>query len=355
LNKDYLTGLTINNWLLAMNQQPLVSAIAIFLNEAEFLPAAIESVVAQTYNNWELLLVDDGSTDGSSAIALQFAQQYPDKIRYLEHPNHQNRGMSASRNLGINQAKGKYIAHLDGDDVWVASKLKEQVQIIESHPEAAMVYGPLRRWYTWNNNREDACREDFFGFGKDGIHPYADSLVEAPNILTLFLEDEFFIPGGILIKKEIVQQVGCGEEDFRGMYEDTVVLAKVCLNYPVYVSSQSWYKYRMHPDSCTHVSWLKGEDNAAQIAYTNWVENYLTQQGVKDEKIWQALRTNQWRINHPRLYFWQVKITNPVSTAKEIVLFVGRKIFPNFLRQQLKQQWQRFKTSFQAQNRKINS
>ena len=221
-----------------MDNQPLVSAIVIFLNEEQFLPEAVDSVLAQTYYNWELLLVDDGSTDSSTAIALKYAEQYPDKIRYLEHADHQNRGMSASRNLGINQARGKYISHLDADDIWVAHKLEEQVQILESNPEAVMVYGPLHRWYTWNNNPENAVREDLFGFGVDGIHPYADSLVEAPKILTLFLKDEFFIPGGILIKKEVVQQVGCGEEDFRGMYEDTIVLVKICLNYPVYVSSQ---------------------------------------------------------------------------------------------------------------------
>ena len=323
-----------------MNDKPLVTAIAIFLNEEEFLPEAIESVIAQTYDNWELLLVDDGSTDKSCAIAQQYADRYPDKIRYLQHPNGENRGMSASRNLGIARAKGKYISHLDGDDVWVASKLEEQVAILESHPTAAMVYGPLRRWYTWNNNPQDIVREDFFGFGIDGVHPYADSLVAPPKILQLFLEDEFFIPGGILIEKAAVEAVGCGEEDFRGMYEDTVVLVKICLNYPVYVSSQSWYKYRMHPESCTHVSWLKGEDNAAQLRYTDWVENYLTQQQVTDKGVWQALKTNQWRINNPRLYFLQGKLTHPVATSKEIILFFARKILPLTLRQQLKKQWQ---------------
>ncbi len=324
-----------------MNQLPLVSAIIIFFNEEQFLPEAIASVLAQTYDDWELLLVDDGSTDGSTAIAQDYTSRYADKIRYLEHEGHQNLGMSASRNLGIAHAKGKYIAHLDGDDAWVAHKLEEQVQILEAHPEAAMVYGPLHRWYTWNNNPEDAVREDLFGFGVDGIHPYADSLVEPPKILTLFLQDEFFVPGGILIKKEVVDRVGCGEEDFRGMYEDTVVLVKICLNYPVYVSSQSWYKYRMHPQSCTHVSWLKGEDNAAEVLYLDWVENYLTQQGCQHKEIWQALRANQWRLRHPRLAFLRDKISHPLSTAKELGKFLVRLILPAPLRQIIKKQWQK--------------
>lgn len=328
-----------------MNNQPLVSAIIIFLNEEQFLPEAVDSVLAQTYHNWELLLVDDGSTDGSSAIARQYAAQYPDKIRYLEHENHQNRGMSASRNLGIAEAKGKYIAHLDGDDIWVAHKLKEQVQILESHPEAALVYGPLHRWYTWNGNPEDVAREDFFGFGIDGVHPYSDSLVSAPKILTLFLKDGFFIPGGILVRREIVNQVGGGEEDFRGMYEDTVVLVKICLTSAVYVSSQCWYKYRMHSEACTHVSWLQGEDNKAETRYLDWVENYLTQQGCQEREVWKALRQSQWRFRHPRLHLLLDKIRHPTASTKELVKIIGRKTLPSSLHNRLKKQWQTYKYS----------
>src|SRR5581483_8934066 len=102
-----------------MNSLPVVSVIMIFLNEEKFIEEAVHSVLSQRYDNWELLLVDDGSTDASTAIARKFAQQYPEKVRYLEHKGHTNRGMSASRNLGMHHARGKYIALLDGDDVWL--------------------------------------------------------------------------------------------------------------------------------------------------------------------------------------------------------------------------------------------
>jgi glycosyltransferase involved in cell wall biosynthesis len=95
-----------------MSDCPLVSAIVIFLNGETYLKEAIESILAQTYGHWELLLVDDGSTDHSMAIAQQYAQQNPGKVRYLEHEGHQNRGMSATRNLGIANSKGEFIAFL---------------------------------------------------------------------------------------------------------------------------------------------------------------------------------------------------------------------------------------------------
>src|SRR5918997_1425231 len=117
----------------------LVSTILPFLNAEKFIEEAIESVFAQTYDDWELLLIDDGSTDGSTRIALQYAERHRGRVRYLEHPEHQNRGVSASRNLGISHARGEYVAFLDADDVWLEHKLEQQVAILSSHPEAGMV------------------------------------------------------------------------------------------------------------------------------------------------------------------------------------------------------------------------
>ncbi|MCZ6672445.1 MAG: glycosyltransferase family A protein, partial [Verrucomicrobia bacterium] len=138
-----------------MNAKPLVSVIIIFLNEERFFKEAIESVLAQTYDNWELLLVDDGSTDDSSFIARHYASQRPDQIHYLEHEGHANLGMSASRNLGVRHATGQYISYVDGDDVWIANKLERQVAILDSHPEAVMVYGPVQLWYSWTGQPQD--------------------------------------------------------------------------------------------------------------------------------------------------------------------------------------------------------
>lgn len=99
--------------------EALVSATIAFLNAEKFLAETIESVLAQTYPNWELWLVDDGSTDGSSQIARDYAARHADRIHYLEHPGHENRGKSASRNLGLRHARGRYVTWLDADDVWL--------------------------------------------------------------------------------------------------------------------------------------------------------------------------------------------------------------------------------------------
>src|SRR5258708_538275 len=120
---------------------PVVSVIVTFWNAERFFDEAIQSVLAQTYTSWELLLVDDGSTDGSTTVARAYAARWGDRNRYLEHSEHENRGVCAGRNLGVRNATGRYIAILDADDVWLPAKLQEQVEILDTHPEVAMVFG----------------------------------------------------------------------------------------------------------------------------------------------------------------------------------------------------------------------
>ena len=291
-----------------MSAKPLVSCIIIFLNQEQFIQEAIDSVFAQTYDNWELFLVDDGSTDGSTEIARQYAQQFPEKVRYLEHDGHQNLGKSASRNLGINNAKGEYISYLDGDDVWLPHKLERQVEILESQPEAVMVYGPLQCWYSWTGKPEDQQRDRLYGVGANGVHPYSNTLVKPPKLLTLFLINEEFIPSSILVQREILERIGGAEEIFDNSYEDAVVLVKICLTSTVFVSSECWYKYRQHPNGTSYISWLKGEAEAEQLFYLNWVEEYFSQQGVKDPQVWWTLR----RALLPHRYPW-IKLVKEIS------------------------------------------
>lgn len=268
-----------------MSEAPRVTAITIFLNEERFLAEAVESVLAQTYGDWELLLVDDGSTDGSSDIARRYAAEHPDRIRYLEHEGHANRGMSASRNLGVGQARGELIAWLDGDDVWLPRKLERQVALLDRQPTAAMVYGPLQVWYGWTGDPAD-MRRDFvqpLGFS-------ANALIEPPDLLIGFLRDDLHTPGGEMIRRSVLEEVGGFDARFRGMYEDGIVHAKICLRHPVYASGECWYRYRQHPDSCCNQSMAKGTDRAARAAYLTWLRDYLREQGRDSGELWRVVQ-----------------------------------------------------------------
>src|SRR5215467_4483957 len=165
--------------------RPLVSVITIFLNGERFIREAIESILAQTMDRWELLLVDDGSTDRSTEIALWYENECPEKIKYLEHEGHRNLGMSASRNLGIAVAQGKYIAFVDADDVWLPGRLERHLKVFEMFPSAVMVCSPTLYWFNWQpGTNEWAGKKDFVG---DLFLPTGALLVSTVSLMR-FLE-----------------------------------------------------------------------------------------------------------------------------------------------------------------------
>ena len=278
-----------------MKRQPVVSVVMIFWNAERFLREAIESVLAQTYQAWELLLVDDGSSDGSTALARRYAGEYPEQVRYLEHPGHANRGMSASRNLGIDHAGGEYIALLDADDVWFTHTLEEQVGILErAHPDVAMLYGPIQWWYSWTGQPDDRERDHVETLGVP-----ADMIIPPPRLLPLFLRDKAAVPSGILVRRQIVERVGGFEDAFRGEYEDQVFCAKICLQAPVFASGRCWYRYRQHPDACVVAGQRSGETYAARLRFLTWLKGHVTAQNIRDREVLRALALELWPYRHP--------------------------------------------------------
>jgi glycosyltransferase involved in cell wall biosynthesis len=272
-----------------MSSESLVSVIIIFLNAERFIEEAIESVFAQTYDDWELILVDDGSTDASTAIARHYAEEHPGRVGYLEHPRHQNRGMSASRNLGISHAKGEYIAFLDADDVWLEYKLQQQVAILSSHLEASMVYGNTLYWHSWTEHPEDINR-DFVP--ELGVH--ANALFEPPTLLTLLYPlGSATAPSlsNLLLRRRVIEHTGGFEESFKGMNEDQAFLVKAYLKETVFVSSESecWDKYRQHPAQFLSLMQSSGEYHTVRLVFLNWLAKYLYQQRVKETEIWELL------------------------------------------------------------------
>jgi glycosyltransferase involved in cell wall biosynthesis len=306
---------------MTMTQKPLVSNIVIFLNASPFFEETIASIFAQTYENWELLLVDDGSTDGSTEIALKYAQKYPEKVRYLEHESHQNRGMSATRNLGIRHAQGEYIAFLDADDLWLPNTLADQVMILEAHPDAAMVYGPIEWWYSWSGKPQD-LNADFVE--NPGVP--TDTLIQPPILFILLLQRTIAI-SGMLIRRKIIEQVNGFEDQFKTLYEDQAFCVKVCLQFPVFAASHCWYKYRRHPNSCTIATKAK-QEFAMRLAFLKWLEKYLLETGMKDSLSWQTLKRELFLYKYPFL----LQLLRLRHFMFLLTLSVGRSILPKNLR-----------------------
>ncbi len=293
-----------------MNAAPRVSAIVIFLDEARFITEAIESVRAQTCDDWELILVDDGSTDASTAIARDYASREPHRIRYAEHPGHANRGMSESRNLGVALARGGFIGFLDADDVWQPRKLQEQLAVFDAHPEVQMVYGRTQLWHSWR----DAGAEDVFC--DLGLPP--DTVVLPPRLLVSLVENRAQTPTtcNALMRRSALESAGGFEPAFRGMFEDQVFFMKLAAASPVFVASKVWARYRQRDDSSSAREERSGEVRASRRRLLEWLDRYLRENGIRSPDVRSELRRQQRMTRWPMFYgllAWAGRLRKAVS------------------------------------------
>lgn len=268
--------------------RPTVSVVICFLDEERFLGEAVRSVQAQTLTDWELLLVDDGSSDGSSAQARQWAAQDPARVVCIEHAQHTNLGLSASRNVGIARARGRFIAFLDADDAWYARKLEEQVAILAQHPQAAMVVGASQYWRSW---AADASRADEVV----PVGTTLDAIAEPPRLmLDLYPLGSGAAPppSDLLLRAEAVREVGGFEASFRGplmLYEDQAFLSKIYRRYPVYVASTCWDRYRERPGSIVAANTAAGRYWSVRRHFLQWLRDDLARTGPATPAVHAAL------------------------------------------------------------------
>ena len=290
---------------------PTVSILTSFFNAAPFLTEAVDSVLAQTFEDWELLLIDDGSTDGSTEIAKDFAARWPAKVRYLEHPAHANRGISASQNVGLNEAAGAYVAFLDADDVWLPHKLQEQVPMLESHPGAVMLYGTTNYWYSWTGAPGDASRDVLI---PAGLPP--DIVVQPPGFLVRMVRQEIPVPcpSDVLVRRDRALAVGGFAEEFRRIFTDQAFYGRLCLDGGVVVADRCWFKYRKHPNSAVAAITAQGRMNEARLAYLEWLMHYVDERGGPRE-LRRAVRLARMKIAHPRLWRLATHRVLPIIAA----------------------------------------
>lgn len=119
----------------------LVSTIIPVFNRPGMLRSAVESVLAQTYRPIEIVISDDGSTDGTPDVAKEFARNFPDEVRYIRNGN---QGAGMAREAGRLFARGEFIQYLDSDDLLMPRKFEVQVEALKTHPECGVAYGKTR-------------------------------------------------------------------------------------------------------------------------------------------------------------------------------------------------------------------
>jgi teichuronic acid biosynthesis glycosyltransferase TuaG len=180
---------------------PLVSIIIAVYNSENYIRETINTVIAQTYENWELIIVNDGSKDNSERIINEFVKLYSDKIQLV---NQINRGPSKARNNGINAAKGDFIAFLDSDDLWHPEKLEKQVRYsIEKNLDIC-----LCQFANFINDKEKTFNRE----ASDKFNIDANKLLEEDFKASILLQKITFTPSSLLLKKEIFKTISFYEK-----------------------------------------------------------------------------------------------------------------------------------------------
>ena len=181
---------------------PAVSIIMPTFNRLEFLPPAIESVFAQTFSRWELIIADDGSGAETKAY-LQSLSDPRVKLIWLQHTGRP----SVVSNIALREARGEYVAFLDSDDLWLPRKLEAQIASLQRHPSRL-----------WSYTRFDLTDE----FGKVGISTRdRDRAAPAGWILEKILNAEVIIAQpSVIVSRQLLEQIGAFDEDLIMCYDD---------------------------------------------------------------------------------------------------------------------------------------
>jgi glycosyltransferase involved in cell wall biosynthesis len=286
--------------------EPLVSVVMIFLNGEEFIDAAIRSVIAQTYPSWELILVDDGSSDGSSRIARQYAASESNRIRYFEHAGHANRGTGPSRNLGLMMATGSYAAFLDADDLYLPERLARHVAVLESEPHVGLVVSQDLYWRTWlpEAQRDPRSVDEILG-------PAVPRNVSiSPPLLWEFTlcQRGAAVPAtcSITFRRSLALELGAIPENFVDQYEDQVLIAKLMLATPCVVLREHLAKYRQHPTSLTaraaqRNDYRPGRPHQRRFEFLQWLRDYAAVAAPGAIALQAAVHRQLWPTRHPVL------------------------------------------------------
>lgn len=217
---------------------PLVSVIMPCYNNAAVLAEALNSVIAQDYANKEVIVVDDGSTDGSMAVLRQFG----DKISIIQQPN---QGPAAARNTGLRHAAGQYIAFNDCDDLWLPGKLTAQISYLQHHTDIGLCYCG---WMEWQ--------------GDTPLAEITSRLIDAaPVIAPKRPEREGWLYSDLLkesvihtitavVRREVIDVVGAFNTDYR-IGEDHDFWLRVSEKYRIAKLNRVYALYRNNPGSIT--------------------------------------------------------------------------------------------------------
>ena len=280
--------------------RPLVSIIVPVYNSEKYLTDCINNVISQTCRNWELVLIDDGSTDGSSVICDEY--ETLDERIYILHKL--NSGVSETRNRGLEVATGKYVLFLDADDYWTDNTFLENFVTLAEENNLDLVRG---EYTAVDTNGRELYRSKIDTKKQISQNLLLDSVAFLDNVI----QREFFLPL-CLIRRDIIGDLRFNTS--RSFLEDLEFFVQILLQpLKCYYTPVYFYAYRKHALSASNNFNKKRLADAFDISRL-YLELALT---TNDEKLASSFKIRGWD------YYWLTLRT----IATEKTLFVNRKSF----------------------------
>jgi len=273
---------------------PRVSVIIPTYNLANYISETIDSVLAQDYKDYEIIVVDDGSTDNIKETLMK----YDGKIKYIYQ---KNQGCAVARNKGIIEAKGEYIALLDADDIWLPDKLRLQVDLIDENRNVAMVFTDFES-FSSNEIIRYSCSRSRRSWEKDSFKYKVSQLkFNDGTILKGNLYEELIFSclphiSTVLITKKSLLEIGCFDENVDSI-SDYDLWIRISKNYPLLYFNKVTTRYRVREDS------MSGNMDIRGIRYAKWFGKLFEKhikycpdkyRGLFKKRIIQSYRSAAW-------------------------------------------------------------
>ncbi len=220
---------------------PLVSIIVPCYNYGHFVGEALDSVLAQTYENWECIVVDDGSTDKTKEVVTRYEEK-DSRIKYVYQ---QNQGLAASRNLGISLSRGTYFQFLDADDKIESRKLEFQLSVLENNVAIDIVYGSVRLFDAASMEKRPSPQN---GSGDSMSNQLSGS---GEIILRSLIQNNLMVVNAPLIRSKVAKAVGNFDGDVKGIedWDYWIRCAAKGHHFQYCYSDQTDALVRFHPNS----------------------------------------------------------------------------------------------------------
>lgn len=248
---------------------PHVSVIVPAFQAAATLREAIGSVRDQTFDNWEVVIYDDGSTDATRTVAEGLAAESPGRVRVFAAPDG-NRGPAEATNAAVAHARADLLLLVNADDIIRPTLLEERLALLQRFPDAVMAWGPA----------------EYFG---EGIQSYKQPIQLGPgdvyhppgSLVELLIRDQRGTPctTGTVLNKAAYEEVGGLEEGLR-RGEDIALSLKIASRYPIVYDDRPLFLYRRHPGSSTSRANRSGDRAGWDLDFGRWVLHFVRREGI---------------------------------------------------------------------------